>query len=290
MPLNIDDTDNSAITGNPSNLRRVLNGFAFQIKALSGQTSWKVPPHLPITELGAKGDTGDTGAAGIQGVKGDTGDTGAQGIQGLKGDKGDTGAAGASVTDAVVLTGNQSIAGIKTFTNTTVSSSPATGAVVVSGGLGVGGDTSVDGTLTLSNSSSTHIITGSVYLGSTGKTSVIYNSVFLLHPGAIHSIAGGLTIAKLLTTAGRKSAISTKSANYTTVATDEFILVDATSAAKTITLLAAATAGAGTTFTIIKTDASANSVTVTPVLSGGVLSAQYASANFVSNGSVWFRY
>ncbi|WP_029634456.1 MULTISPECIES: collagen-like protein [Nostocales] len=76
MPLNIDDTDNSAITGNPLNLRRVLNGFAFQIKALSGQTSWKVPPHLPITQLGLKGDKGDTGAQGIQGLKGDKGDPG----------------------------------------------------------------------------------------------------------------------------------------------------------------------------------------------------------------------
>ncbi len=83
MPLNIDDTDNSAITGNPSNLRRVLNGFAFQIKALSGQASWKVPPHLPITQLGEKGDKGDTGATGAQGIQGVEG---AQGIQGVKGD------------------------------------------------------------------------------------------------------------------------------------------------------------------------------------------------------------
>jgi len=81
---------------------------------------------------------------------------------------------------------------------------------------------------------------------------------------ATHSIAGGLTISKPLTTAGRKSAIATKAANYTTLATDEFILVDATSAARTITLLAASTAGSTATITIIKTDASANAVTVTP--------------------------
>lgn len=80
MALNIDDTDNSAITGNPSNLRRVLNSFAFQIKQITGQSSWKISPHLPITQLGEKGDKGDTGA------------TGTQGIQGEKGDKGDTGA------------------------------------------------------------------------------------------------------------------------------------------------------------------------------------------------------
>jgi hypothetical protein len=49
---------------------------------------------------GVKGDAGDTGAQGIQGVKGDTGDTGAQGIQGVKGDTGDTGAQGAAGTYA----------------------------------------------------------------------------------------------------------------------------------------------------------------------------------------------
>ncbi len=38
-----------------------------------------------------KGEKGDTGAVGPQGLKGDTGETGPQG---LKGDKGDTGAAG----------------------------------------------------------------------------------------------------------------------------------------------------------------------------------------------------
>src|SRR5690606_37270573 len=45
-----------------------------------------------------KGDKGDVGATGAQGVKGDKGDvgaTGAQGVQGYKGDKGDEGATGA---------------------------------------------------------------------------------------------------------------------------------------------------------------------------------------------------
>jgi len=43
-----------------------------------------------------KGDKGDTGAQGPQGLKGDTGATGAQGPQGLKGDTGATGATGAT--------------------------------------------------------------------------------------------------------------------------------------------------------------------------------------------------
>ena len=91
------------------------------------------------------------------------------------------------------------------------------------------------------------------------------------------------------TTTGRKT-ITNKAANYTSVATDDFILINATGAAKTITLLPAATAGAGAVITIIKTDASATSVTITPVLSGGVLTTQYASASFVSNGTAWFNY
>ena len=41
-----------------------------------------------------KGEKGDTGAQGPQGLKGEKGDTGAQGPQGLKGEKGDTGAQG----------------------------------------------------------------------------------------------------------------------------------------------------------------------------------------------------
>ena len=44
------------------------------------------------SDVGLKGDKGDTGAQGPQGEKGDKGDTGATGPQGEKGDKGDTGA------------------------------------------------------------------------------------------------------------------------------------------------------------------------------------------------------
>ncbi|MGB4984356.1 MAG: hypothetical protein WBO70_01100, partial [Erysipelotrichaceae bacterium] len=43
---------------------------------------------------GIQGEIGLTGLQGIQGIQGDKGDTGEQGIQGLKGDKGDTGLQG----------------------------------------------------------------------------------------------------------------------------------------------------------------------------------------------------
>lgn len=48
---------------------------------------------------GIKGDKGDRGEQGIQGVKGDKGDRGEQGIQGIKGDKGDKGDPGESYDD-----------------------------------------------------------------------------------------------------------------------------------------------------------------------------------------------
>ena len=50
---------------------------------------------------GLKGDKGDTGATGPKGPKGDKGDTGAQGPQGLKGEKGDTGAQGEKGSDGL---------------------------------------------------------------------------------------------------------------------------------------------------------------------------------------------
>ena len=67
---------------------------------------------------GPKGDKGDTGATGPKGDKGDTGATGP------KGDKGDTGPTGAKGADGVVdytktvnTTGDQTVAGEKTFSN-----------------------------------------------------------------------------------------------------------------------------------------------------------------------------
>ena len=45
----------------------------------------------------------------------------------------------ATVTNGVVTTGNQSIAGIKTFSNGTASTTNTTGSVVITGGLGVSG-------------------------------------------------------------------------------------------------------------------------------------------------------
>lgn len=54
----------------------------------------------------------------------------------------------ATVTNGVYTIGNQSIAGIKTFTNNTPSTSRTTGSVVITGGLGVSGAINAGGEIT----------------------------------------------------------------------------------------------------------------------------------------------
>jgi len=49
----------------------------------------------PTGAQGMKGDRGDVGPTGAQGMKGDKGDVGPTGAQGMKGDKGDVGPTGA---------------------------------------------------------------------------------------------------------------------------------------------------------------------------------------------------
>ena len=88
-----------------------------------------------------------------------------------------------------------------------------------------------------------------------------------------------------------------KTTAYTIIATDQnaIILADATAAAFTLTLTAAATLGARFRFTVIKTDSSANAVTIdgnaAETINGATtqtLSRQYQSATFVCNGTTWY--
>lgn len=206
----------------------------------------------------------------------------------------------------VKLTGTQTIAGIKTLSNkltitdTTASTSSTTGALLVpNGGIGIGGNLWIGsyfnvnastGAITSNLSTSTNSIAGILSLNNSSVTHPISGTLNLNNSTVTHTISGGLSLSKLLTTNGRKSSLFTKTANYTTVATDEFILVNATSGTITITLLSASTAGVGATITVQKIDSSINTVTVTPVLTGGTLMTQYASANFVSDGTNWYKY
>lgn len=90
-----------------------------------------------------------------------------------------------------------------------------------------------------------------------------------------------------------------KTANYTVTEADrdKLILVDATSGAVTITLLAAATAGDGFRVAIKKVDSSGNAVTIdgnsSETIDGSAtstLSTQYDSENLISNGTNWFAF
>ena len=84
-----------------------IDAQEIQLQKTATEIQWKRTGDITWTTLVAlsaiKGDKGDTGAKGDQGLKGDTGakgdqglkgDKGAKGDQGLKGDKGDTGAKG----------------------------------------------------------------------------------------------------------------------------------------------------------------------------------------------------
>lgn len=106
------------------------------------------------------------------------------------------------------------------------------------------------------------------------------------------TIDNGLATEQLWTTV-------TKTANYTVTEADrdKLILVDATSGAVTITLLAAATAGDGFRVAIKKIDSSGNAVTVDGNLSETIdgattstLSTQYDTENIISNGSNWLAF
>ena len=90
-----------------------------------------------------------------------------------------------------------------------------------------------------------------------------------------------------------KISVSAKTGAYTIARGDSLVLVDATGAAVTITL-PAANPYSGLQFTIKKTDASANAVTVdgsgAETIDGmatRALAAQYQSITIVSDGTGW---
>lgn len=90
--------------------------------------------------------------------------------------------------------------------------------------------------------------------------------------------------------------INAQSSNYTTLASDQnkMITVDASGGARTISLLAAATAGSGFRVSIKKIDSSANTVVIDPngaeTIDGAAtftLSNQYEAIMLVCTGSAW---
>ena len=91
---------------------------------------------------------------------------------------------------------------------------------------------------------------------------------------------------------GLQLATVTKTGTYTIATSDHTVFADATSAAFTLTLPAAA---AGLRFEIVKIDSGANIVTIdgngSETINGATtyaLNLQYDSITIVSNGSNWF--
>jgi hypothetical protein len=87
--------------------------------------------------------------------------------------------------------------------------------------------------------------------------------------------------------------ITTKTANYTALTTDNIILCDATSGAFTITLYPAS-GNAGRKLTIIKTDTSTNAITIdangSETINGALtqsLNSQHSTLTLVCDGSNW---
>ncbi|BBD69544.1 hypothetical protein NIES4072_31230 [Nostoc commune NIES-4072] len=214
------------------------------------------------------------------------------------------------VSTLVQTSGNQNISGIKTFTNTTTSSSITNGAVVIGGGLGIGGAINagigssthtLNGILNLPTSNVTHFIYGSINCAVTSSTCaiagtlnlsgitthIIAGNVNFNNNAVTQIIAGNLSVGKILTTAGRKKARRSVAANAATTATDEVLFVDASGGSRTITLLAAATAGDGAIITIYRSDTNVlASVTVTPVVNGGSIGIQ-SSKTYMSDATNW---
>lgn len=110
--------------------------------------------------------------------------------------------------------------------------------------------------------------------------------------GTNYAINGGLGIYKF--GGGLRLSLVSKAVDYTATDNDYTILVDASGAARTITL-PAVSGRVGTTYNIKKTDSSANTVTVdgnaSETIDGAttkVLTTQYQSVTIQSDGSTWW--
>jgi hypothetical protein len=113
-------------------------------------------------------------------------------------------------------------------------------------------------------------------------------------PTAGGTISGNLIITGITTVDGMRYATITKTTAYTLTTTDETVIVDATSASVNITL-PSASANPGQLYTIVKKDATTNSVNL--VASGGALvngtasyalTTQYAQISVQSDGTNWY--
>ena len=106
------------------------------------------------------------------------------------------------------------------------------------------------------------------------------------------TVSGNLVVGGKITLSSVQTTVASVSAAYTVPSSGNVVLASASSAAFTVTLPAVA---AGLHVTVVKTDSSANVVTVAPAsgtINGAAtytaLSTQYKGAQFVSDGTNWF--
>jgi len=183
----------------------------------------------PQGVTGPQGPTGNTGAQGPQGPTGNTGAQGPQGVTGPQGPTGNTGAQGPqgpSRTDQDLYTTSSVTFASISVSNNTVSSSTATGALQVIGGVGIGGSLYVGGSIMPGNSSvdlgslanpfrDVYVTSGTLYIGSVAVKSsgtsilasgsqVVTTSTLGSSIAAAASLPGGITATNILNgTAGQ---------------------------------------------------------------------------------------
>jgi hypothetical protein len=202
----------------------------------------------------------------------------------------------------------------------------AAGAASITGAATVGGALSVTGNVTLGNASSKDVtITGSLassipikttatydigdathglraaYLGLTTFTTKLATAVTTSYTFTFPAIASAKAGMSLVSTDTASStifrypdkALTSQTTTYTTTTDETFIPCNATSAAFTVTLIAAS-GMSGKKYIIKKTDSSVNAVTIdgnaSETIDGGLtttLNTQYESVEIVCDGSNW---
>ena len=249
----------------------------------NGSLSWTSSATGPTGATGAASTvTGPTGANGTNGVTGPTGSNGSNGATGAASTvTGPTGVAGATgPTGGVISYGNSNVVSLLSgpivignlfVSNATASTSFATGAVVVNGGAGIGGNLYVGGAIvtngTAGNISSVNTLTA-VTVTTTGNINA--SSV-----GNIY-IPGG-TAGQILTTAGNGSLSWTSSATGPTGATGAASTVTGPTGANGTNGVTGPTGSAGTN----GTNGTAGATGATgPTGSGG--SGSYSNVNVAS--------
>jgi hypothetical protein len=111
----------------------------------------------------------------------------------------------------------------------------------------------------------------------------------------VPNIAGD-TFTGAITTAGRRSALASRTTTYTLAATDEVIRADASAGAFTLTL-PTAVGRAGQTYWVKKIDSSVNAVTIATTSAQTIdaastwsLGTQYEAVTLISDGANWGVY